>query len=88
MHEIEDVVNFDEIDDLIAKYEREHGVTDVDEKKVSVICPICKKTGRIPIAKFIVDDFKTNGLVSFGVTPGMICDHAFIIKIDANLKPR
>lgn len=54
---------------------------------VDVRCPVCSEWKNIDIP----DDFtkhSTKGLLTVHVTPGMICEHSFIVYLDKNLVVR
>lgn len=77
----------DELNEVIAEVERRFGKVDIDEERVRVICPKCNKTGHVLACKDIVLS-SNRGVYDYPVKPGTICEHGFMVQIDANMKAR
>ena len=56
-------------------------------KKISIICPICKKFKRttIPPEIFSIDE---GSLLKLPIPIGKICDHSFVVILDYHFKIR
>ncbi len=61
------------------------------EKKILVMCPACHKTGAVPVDRRVLEgalEQQVDSLLSVHVFPGDICEHAFTVRVDVNLKAR
>lgn len=61
------------------------------KKRIGLICPICNKTGFITIERVLVDQvLHENGdwMMELQVFAGEICEHEFLVRIDANMQVR
>ncbi len=61
------------------------------EKKIQVMCPTCHKTGTVLVDESLVEATlaqEGDSLLYLHVFVGDVCDHAFSIMVDANLKVR
>ncbi|MHA1147687.1 MAG: hypothetical protein ACTSR8_05535 [Promethearchaeota archaeon] len=56
-------------------------------KKVSIICPVCSKSGNIEIDENILNK-SSRGITAINLPVGLICDHSFIAYIDKNFEVR
>nr|MDO8112350.1 hypothetical protein [Candidatus Sigynarchaeota archaeon] len=74
------------LEDAIADYSRRYGMSR-EEVMVRIACPICGKNKKIAVDKEMVLD--SPGMVlTYPVVKGVICEHAFIAKIDSHFKAR
>lgn len=84
-------VNEDDIDAIIGEYEKKFGEISVAERSKIVMCPECGKTGRIQILDGLVMDLlmeTDDHVYEYPVPAGKICEHFFMVKIDAHLSVR
>lgn len=79
--------DFRYLDDMVNELEERFGAFDLVEKRVRVTCPSCGATGTVVACKDVVLSTRDN-MYDFPVPAGTICEHAFIVQIDANLKAR
>ncbi|MCF2140926.1 MAG: hypothetical protein K9W44_12790 [Candidatus Lokiarchaeota archaeon] len=59
----------------------------MSERRINVICPICKNAGRIPVPVDVVKK-KETGATSVFIPAGMVCEHSFYAYVDKNFDVR
>ncbi len=58
-----------------------------ESKKILVICPVCSKSGRVPVPVDIISE-KDSGATSVYIPRDLVCPHEFYAYIDKNFKVR
>ncbi|MHA1777693.1 MAG: hypothetical protein DRO88_01990 [Promethearchaeia archaeon] len=59
----------------------------MSERKITVICPVCGRSGRIPVPVDVIQK-KETGATSVFIPAGMICEDAFYAYVDKNFDVR
>jgi len=59
----------------------------MSEKRIMVVCPVCSKSGRIPVPIDIIQK-KDSGATSVYIPRDLVCPHEFYAYIDKNFKVR
>jgi len=59
----------------------------MSEKRILVVCPVCSKSGRIPVPVEVIVK-KDSGATSVYIPREMICQHEFYAYVDKNFKVR
>lgn len=75
------------LDDIVTEIASKYGKSDLVDHKVAVVCPKCERSGFVTFCKDVLSSSKDN-VYDYPVPAGTICEHAFIVQIDANLKSR
>ena len=75
------------IDAIVLEIEDKFGKIELEEKKVLVRCPACGSVGSIHVCKEVVHSTRDRNY-DYPVASGVVCEHAFMVQIDANMKAR
>ncbi|QEE16462.1 hypothetical protein DSAG12_02292 [Promethearchaeum syntrophicum] len=59
----------------------------MSEKRIMVVCPVCSKSGRIPVPTAVITE-KDSGATSVYIPRDLVCPHEFYAYIDKNFKVR
>ncbi|MHA1647989.1 MAG: hypothetical protein ACTSVL_10485, partial [Promethearchaeota archaeon] len=59
----------------------------MSEKRIMVVCPVCSKSGRIPVPTAVITG-KDSGATSVYIPRDLVCPHEFYAYIDKNFKVR